>query len=234
MGQMTEAPPLQLIVGPAGHGVVAYAADVASALRDLTPEADVVRVETVADAISVARRAARVHVHVTDRLFGGSPEEAARNLEQLAGTTRLTITLHDLPQTSDGRSLSRRVAAYARFLDAVHAAVVNSRHEQQLVAEFLPGSPTPHAIPLGARLAVTPPTPPLRPEEGSRAISPHDLVLLVAGYVYPGKGHADAIRAADEAASDLRATGEPIGRVLVRAIGGASAGHEEDVAALTA
>lgn len=228
MGQMTEAPPVQLIVGPAGHGVAAYAADVASALRERIPETRVIHVATAPEAIAVARTAPRVHVHVTDRLFGGSPEEAAQNIERLAEVTRLTITLHDVPQVSDGAALTRRVSAYGRFLGAAHAAAVNSRHEQQLVAEFLPGHAAPHAIPLGARLALSPPA----PERARSAGAPRDLVVLVAGYVYPGKGHDQAIAAAAGAASRLRHAREPVGAVVVRAIGGSSPGHEGDLIAL--
>ena len=234
MGQMTEAPPLQLIVGPAGHGVVAYAADVASELRTVSPETEIVRTETAAEAMSAARAVPRVHVHVTDRLFGHSPEEAAQNLGRLAEKTRLTITLHDLPQDSDGSSMARRVRAYARFLEAARAAAVNSRHEQHLVADFLPGSAAPHAIPLGARLARTPPISANGGGAAAVASASRDLVILVAGYVYPGKGHAQAIRAAAEAAGRLRLAGEPVGAVVVRAIGGSSPGHEGDVGALRA
>jgi len=228
MRPVTDPPPLQLIVGSRGHGVVEYAVDMASALRASDSRTQVALAGDVAHAIRRASVAAFTHVHVTDGLLGRSPVEATLNLERLAAVTRLTITGHDLPQTSDGTTLSRRAAAYTRFFNAAHAAAVNSRHEQHLVAEFLPGVAAPQAIPLGSRVAAAPETPPAEANAGEAC----DLVVLLAGYIYPGKGHAQAIRAAAEAAEILRAAGERVGAVVVRAIGGPSAGHEGDVAAL--
>lgn len=225
--------PLQLLVGDPGHGVVGYASDVASALRRLDDRVDVVAVTDMAEALEHARRAPRVHLHVTDRLLGGSPEEAAQNLERLAQATRLTITLHDVPQTSDGTVLPRRIAAYTRFLGAAEAAVVNSRHEQHLVAEFLPEATAPFAIALGARVRTASPRP-VGHRARTRGAAPEarDLAVLIAGYVYPGKGHAPAIRAAAAAAQALRSSGEQLGTVSVQAIGRPSPGHEGDVDAL--
>jgi hypothetical protein len=234
MGRMTTAPPLQLIVGPAGHGVAAYAADVASALRTLDARTGVAHAEKVTDAIGIADGASRVHLHVTDRLLGRSPEEAAEHVERLAASTHLTLTVHDVPQTSDGTPLPRRISAYSRFLAAAHATAVNSRHEQRLVEEFLPNAPVPHAIPLGSRRAVSPPVPRACGERDADESSSRSLVVLIAGYVYPGKGHAQAIEATADAAGSLRAAGEAVGDVVVRAIGRASAGHESDVAVLRA
>lgn len=230
---MTGAPPLQLLLGAAGHGVVDYAADVASELSALDDRTVAVAVPDIADAIVIARGAQRSHLHVTDRLLGSSPENAALNLERLAAVTRLTITVHDVPQTSDGTVLARRVDAYTRFLTAADAVVVNSRHEQQLVAEFLPGAARPHVIPLGARVSATPRHPGIGASRTAGASGLRDLTVLVAGYVYPGKGHAEAIRSAAEAAEVLRAAGEPVGAVVVRALGGPSAGHEVEVDRMT-
>lgn len=225
--------PLQLLVGDPGHGVVGYASDVASALIRLDRRVDVVAVADMAEALEHARRAPRVHLHVTDRLLGGSPEDAAENLERLAGATRLTITLHDVPQTSDGTVLPRRIAAYTRFLAAAESAVVNSRHEQQLVGEFLPGAPAPFAIALGARVRTASPRPAAhRADRTSGIRDSRDLTVLIAGYVYPGKGHTGAIRAAAAAAAELRGAGAKLRDVVVRAIGRPSPGHEGDVDAL--
>jgi glycosyltransferase involved in cell wall biosynthesis len=217
--------PLQLLVGPPGHGVVSYAADVARAVAARHPGAIVQAVSDAGAALAAASDAPAVHVHVTDRLYGRSPEEAAETVAALAAATRLTITLHDLPQPSDGSAFARRIAAYERFLRRASAAVVNSDHERLLVDEFLHDVPPVHVIPLGARAAA-----PWRPDHpGGRS---QDLVVLIAGYLYPGKGHAAAIRAAAEAAERLRAAGEDVGRVVVRALGRPSPGHEADVDAL--
>ncbi len=228
MCQMTAPPPLQLIVGARGHGVVGYAEDVAWALKILDERTAVASVTDVADAIRHVKSAVRTHMHVTDGLLGRSPEEAALNLERIGAQTHLTITVHDVPQTSDGTVLPRRVAAYTRFFAAARAVAVNSRHEQHLVAEFLPGAARPHAIPLGSRVDAAPDG--AAPSGGDA----RDLVVLLAGFIYPGKGHAQAIRAAAQAADILRTAGEPVGAVVVRAIGGPSAGHEGDVEALRA
>jgi len=223
-------PPLQLLLGAPGHGVVGYAADLASALARLDDRVLIASCAEVDEAIALARSRSRVHLHVTDRLLGRSPEEAADSLERLAAVTRLTITAHDLPQSSDGTALTRRIAAYTRFFAAAEAVTVNSRHEQRLAAQFLPAAPAPRAVPLGTRVSTALPRPaddPPPPGEAGR-----DLTVLIAGYVYPGKGHAGAIRAAAEAARALTAAGERVGRARVLALGAPSAGHERDVAAL--
>jgi hypothetical protein len=232
MTQVIAAPPRLLMVGPAHHGVVQYAIDVARAAVVLDPRASRVDAPTPADAVHLLDQVDRAHVHVTDRLFGRSPEEAAETVEHLAGLTELTVTLHDVPQTSDGRMLDRRIAAYARFIQAARATAVNSHHEQSLIEEFLGlGTATvPHAIPLGSRIASAP----MVVDEASREGAARPLAVLIAGFIYPGKGHSAAIQAASRAADDLRAGGHPVGEVVVRAIGGPSAGHEDDVLALEA
>ncbi|WP_223878334.1 hypothetical protein [Microbacterium radiodurans] len=225
-------PPLQLVWGPAGHGVTDYGADVARAVtrvvaqepQDRVSGIRIARVANLDEALGAAADATRVHLHVTDRLLGSSLEEAADALERLAAASRVTVTLHDLPQESDGTGYPRRVAAYARFVAAAAGVVVNSEHERRLVAEHLPGSPEPHVIPLGARVAAAPPYP--------ADLGTTDLVVLLAGYVYPGKGHALALDAASDAVRALRADGHPVGRPVVRALGGVSPGHEADLALL--
>lgn len=231
MSRVTEAPPLQLLVGPPDHGVVGYAADVAAALSELDERTTTVAVRAIDDALAAVAHAPRTHLHVTDRLFGVSPEEAADNLERIAVRTGLTLTVHDLPQTSDGTMFPRRSAAYARFFAAARAVTVNSEHEQRLTAEFLPQVGVPHVIPLGARVD--------RVRVGGRDLEPggtdaRDLCVLIAGYIYPGKGHANAIRAVADAAAILSARGERVGELVVRAIGGPSAGHGGDLALLRA
>ncbi|GAA4780900.1 glycosyltransferase family protein [Microbacterium gilvum] len=219
--------PTLLVVGPAGHGVAAYADDVARAVRARAPE---VRVRHAADAIEALQAASeleRVHLHVTDRLLGRVPEDAAGVIEEMARRTRLTLTVHDVPQRSDGAMMRRRVDAYSRMLDAAAGAIVNSRHELALVAEFLHTAVRPGVIPLGATRARSPrvAAPPVRDEA---------LTVLLAGYVYPGKGHLSAIRAADRARRRLRERSAGPRRAVVRAIGAPSAGHERDLDALAA
>lgn len=225
---MIDAPPLQLTIGPPSHGVVQYALDVAAAL---TRTDDRVRVHSVPDvdtALAALDGVDRAHVHITDRLLGRSPEEAADAVERLGAATRLTLTLHDVPQTSDGAPLSRRISSYERCIGASAGIAVNSAHERSLIAEFLSVEAVPVVIPLGSRVAAVGDA---STHAGLPAASP-DLVVLISGFVYPGKGHLEAIVAASEAAASLRAGDAAVGRVVVRAIGAASPGHEGDVEVL--
>lgn len=219
---MSDSPPLQLILGPPTHGVTHYASDLAAALTRVEPRTRRAEVPDVPTALASAPRGSRVHVHVTDRLFGASPEDAADALARLAERVRPTITLHDIPQDSDGRMLSRRARAYSRFCALAHAVAVNSEHEISLLREHVDEGRADIAIALGTRL----PRPPSSPRvKGADS----DLTVLLAGYIYPGKGHASAIRAAAQAATRLRADGRRVGDVVVRALGAPSRGHEGDV-----
>lgn len=196
----TYSPPVQLLVGPGEHGVVEYAGDVAAALERCSPGVAVVRSPSAREALhaldALDGRAAlgdgphRVHVHVTDALFGDDLDAAASALASLTTAHRVSLTLHDVPQPSDGeRNLPRRAAAYARFVEGAVGVAVNSRHEAQLLAEHVTTAVTPRVIPLGTRRSVSPPAD--LPGAGSR-----DVELLMSGYVYPGKGHSEVIAAA--------------------------------------
>jgi hypothetical protein len=218
-------PPLLLVVGDPGHGVTAYARDLAAATTLVDPRVRVAWAPDAENAARIAASAERVHLHVTERLFGATPEAAAEAIERLGVRGGLTLTLHDVPQASDGTPLPRRIAAYERMLRAADGAVVNSIHERLLVAEHLDTAHEPEVIPLAVR-ADRPAAAVAPPRDG-------DLVVGLAGYVYPGKGHAAAVRAAASAVAALPA-GERPRRVVVRAIGGASRGHEGDIAPMRA
>lgn len=192
--------------GSERHGVVGYARELARAVSLMSPDA-VLRGELGGTG--------DLHVHFTDRLFGASPGEAADAIAALARGRRLTVTLHDLPQRSDGEfNLRRRSEAYRRVVAVAHAVAVNSRHEAHLIAEFVdPTAVPPRVIPLGWQpaSALVAPALPLEPEVG------------IVGFVYPGKGHREVIDALARAA-------EP--RPAIVALGMASPGHEGDVADL--
>ncbi|WP_091500469.1 hypothetical protein [Microbacterium sp. cf332] len=220
----TDAPTLCLVWGPAGHGVTDYGADVAAAAHRLDASTRVVAVTDLEAALRAVGDGERVHLHATDRLLGSSLEDAADAVETLSRSCRLSLTLHDLPQHSDGDKYDRRVAAYRRFFHAVTAVAVNSAHELSLVAEHLDPGLRPAVIPLGTRVPVAPDSP--------AATAPADLIVLIAGFVYPGKGHEVALRAAAAAVTSLRAGGHPVGDAVVRALGSASPGHDGDVDAL--
>jgi len=224
---MSSPPPVQLILGPDGHGVVEYAADVAAAVRRTHPDAPVLRAEDAREAHALTAGASRMHVHVTDRLWGPTPEAAADTLEDLAGAIALSVTLHDVPQPSDGTGLPRRRDAYRRVIDAADRVAVNSDHEAALLVEHLDRRAD-AVIPLGVRRSVAPDV------STSTWNTDGELVVLIAGFIYPGKGHAVAIEAAARAAASLRERGRTVSRVVVRAIGRPSPGHERDVDALAA
>ena len=197
---MTGAP--LLLVHPGDHGVAVYARDMAEAVRD------VVEVRTV-DADGLARLPAgtSVHAHFTDRLWGDSPEQAARTFAELASRLRVSVTLHDVPQASDGeQNRPRRRDAYARVAEASSAVVVNSEHERELLREEDVWSGAVEVIPLPVEL-----------EKNAERGRP-DGSVGVLGFFYPGKGH-------DEAAEAAAAAG--IGALTV--LGRASDGHAAEL-----
>jgi len=235
------AGPVLLVVGPAQHGVTAAA--LAQAGVDLPPgRPRVVRRDRVVGPDAVADLAAdlgggTVHAHVTDRLFGRTPEEAATCVVALARTCTLVVTLHDLPQPSDGAvNHPRRARAYAAVARAAAAVVVSSEHERRLLRAGLRDTSgggsentTGDVAEVDARVTVVPlPVPAtLAPPgpTGARDVDPEvaqDAAVL--GFLYPGKGH-DAVL---EALTGLPAT------VGLRALGRASDGHEDLVGRLGA
>ena len=200
-----------LVVGPDEHGVTRLALALARG-------ADVVRVPIAVGPDDLGPLLARVaggrtHAHVSDRLFGRSPEQAQAVLAALAEVTALSVTLHDLPQCSDGpRSMPRRAACYAAVARASRTVVVSSEHERALLDDCLgPGAPS-------ADVAVIPlPIDVDRRAFGERPTpdDPPDVGLL--GFVYPGKGHLEV----------LDALGTQLPDVGVLVLGRASDGHED-------
>lgn len=201
-----------LVVGPPEHGVTRYALRLAGA----APSDPVVHVRQRLDKHSVAAVLARlpgrdghVHVHVTDHLFGASPDEAADVLEQIGRQVPTTVTLHDLPQASDGRRQQDRARSYARVVATSRGAVVSSRHELGLLRELL-GDADPSRLAVVDHVVEAIATP--RPDG---ATAQRDVVVL--GFVYPGKGH-------DEALDALATTDPDVGLV---ALGRPSPGHDD-------
>ena len=186
------------------HGVARYARELAAAAAG--PSC----VPVPERSWTASRAFDRIHVHFTDRLWGPTPEAASDRLLEVAGGRRLSVTLHDLPQPSDGTGFARRSEAYAHVVDSADTVVVNSRHEQALLDEFHPGSPTPSIIPLPVHRARAPLRTVLTP------------VAALLGYVYPGKGHREVITAIALSGTEL----------AFRALGAPSVGHERDAADL--
>ncbi|WP_148613455.1 glycosyltransferase family 4 protein [Nocardioides rubriscoriae] len=205
LARTDRAVPLHLVLGDSSHGVARYAGEVASACG-----AGVVR-----DLVTAAAHDGPVHLHLTDRLLGPTPDDAARAVERLAGAVALTVTLHDVPQPTDGPVFEARAAAYGRIVRAVRAWATSSHHEHDLVTRWCAPE---------ARGAVVPLPVDRSPQAG---LVPLDLepVLGVFGFVYPGKGHREVVRAAARLCRD----GTP---ARVRVIGRAADGHADEVADL--
>jgi glycosyltransferase involved in cell wall biosynthesis len=200
------AVPHHLVLGPATHGVTRYAGDVAHAAR-----ARVVR------DVGEVEPGSSVHVHLTDRLFGRVPADAATAVEELARRVRLTVTLHDVPQPTDGPVFAARAAAYGRIVRAARAWATNSWHEHALVDRWSAA---------GARGTVIPlPMPSLAGRAVSEALPVTEPVVGVFGFVYPGKGHRQVVRAV----AALRRAGTP---ASVRVLGDAAPGHADELESL--
>lgn len=170
-----------LLVGPPEHGVTRYARELAEADGAPPPPpagADVVQ------------------LHYTDRLFAPTAEESAAAFTAMAAELDrpLVVTLHDVPP-DDGSVLQRRRArAYAAVVARADRVVVNSAHEAARLAAFSPVVPA--VVPL--------PVQPLPPGP----VPPPDGEVVVLGFLYPGKGHDEALRALPPGAG-LTALGRP-------------------------
>lgn len=193
------AVPCHLVLGDPSHGVTRYAAELAAACG----------AEVAHDPSALGRGPA--HLHLTDRLLGRRPAEAADAFEHLASHRPLTVTLHDVPQPTDGRVFGERAAAYRRIVRAARAWSTSSAHEHTLVRRWVDPS---------ARGAVLRLPVPARPS----VVRVHDPAPVVGlfGFVYPGKGHRHVVRAL----AGLVRSGTP---VTVRVIGGPAAGHADEV-----
>lgn len=210
-----------IVVGPARHGVAAFAADLAESIRRREGATSVVAAghwREIDPAMGSIPRGNGVHLNVTDRLFGATPSDAAERVVALirhVETTgaHVTVTLHDVPQPADGGNYPQRVAAYREICGAAHGLVTNSNHERLLLDESLIARPEDVvviALPLDLVGA-----PPRRP-----SVERHDVGVF--GFLYPGKGH-------DEVLAAMAGLPPAVGFV---AVGEPSAGHDDVVADL--
>ena len=210
---------VHLVLGPAEHGVAAHALGLAGAAGE--PVVHLPAPSPPPLSLVLARVAAvvgphdSVHAHVTDRLFGPTADAAAELVEAVARAYPLTVTLHDLPQESDGRHHAARRDAYRRIARAAIGVQLSSRHEQRLLAAIDP-SLTSTVVPLPV------PVPQVRRSAGQAGPAPHPLpptatednapMVAVLGFLYPGKGHAEVLAALDRLGRpdiDLVALGRP-------------------------
>lgn len=205
---MSDEPTLLLHDDPR-HGVARYAAELCAEV-----ERGLGRPVGLPEASWTAGQAPRrIHAHFTDRLWGASPEVAAARAVELARDRRISVTLHDVPQDSDGRTLARRADAYRQVIRAAELVVVNSRHELALLERAGLRPERSAVIPLPVHAARRLPRP-----------SVLDPVVAVLGFIYPGKGHRETIEA-------TAASGVPLAFL---ALGGPSRGHEADADELVA
>jgi glycosyltransferase involved in cell wall biosynthesis len=149
-----------------------------------------------------------VHLHFTDRLLGATPAEAVTVVRALAAGRRTTLTLHDVPQPTDGRSFAARRDCYAGALAVADGWVTSSAAERATVerhcAPAVPGA----VVPL-----------PVVPVAAGEDEAEREPAIGVFGWVYPGKGHHEALHAA-------ALLGEtPDERPCVVALGAVAAGH---------
>ncbi|MDO4918759.1 hypothetical protein [Kocuria sp.] len=210
--------PLLACVGPAQHGVRMHAENLASR----TPQAPSVCGEWPQLRDELRRGTSAVHLHVTDRIFGTSPALAAEALTGLARSRPLSVTLHDIPQPSDGHAFEARRAAYAAIVDAARLVVLSSDSERAQLHRHVPFTTTPELA--VDPLPVDPPEPRQWHEARRRAAHPADPTVGVLGFLYPGKGH-------DRVVGALAGVSGP---VEVLALGRASDGHEDLVPELDA
>jgi glycosyltransferase involved in cell wall biosynthesis len=224
---MTTLPWL-IEIGDENHGVARYSRQLSAQVERASGANRTLGIDALPD-----HGADRVHVHFTDRLWAPSPELAAERFERLAATATVTVTLHDVPQPSDGPvNQRRRSECYLRVVAAASGVACNSEHEAALLSVFtdvtpvvipIPVDTSPLGIqPVGKHLSETqaPALTPSRPRSGSL-----DGNVAILGYFYPGKGHREAVDAVAQLGRD--STG-------VTALGKASAGHESELADLIA
>lgn len=210
--------PITIALGPPDHGVTRFAVDCAHAAG-----AELIEVPTVADLPAAlptilpgsmsAHPPIPIHLHVTDHLFGSTPDQAAEMIEQLARDRPIAVTLHDVPQPAEGQERYRhRKRSYQRIAAVAGLVVVSSEHERRLCAEA--GIVVDAVVPL--------PVPALSPPA---QLVPDERSVGIFGFLHPGK----AVDVVAEAVAHLAAAGDH--RIALRLLGEPAEGHEEYVRA---
>ncbi len=193
---------LAVVPGPEHHGVVRHGRAVAALVAARGVTVTVARTTEVPVGYHDL-----THVQFTDALFG--PDVAAAADAFVAWSTGaprpLVVTVHDVPEEEgDPGRTERRRRAYRRVMAVSDAVVVSTAHEA--ASARLVGGPDPVVVPLPVEPMAGPgaePTWGRRPTVG------------VLGFVYPGKGHAEALESVARHGGD----------VAVVAIGSVSSGH---------
>jgi glycosyltransferase involved in cell wall biosynthesis len=203
-----------VIVGPPEHGVVQFAERLADHLGG-----PVLRLGEVGAEIDpgVLAGVDVILMQYTDGLYGPDTATAAVNFGALRAQFRqpVAVTLHDLPADADDPvRYRRRATGYRAVRKVVEAVVVSSQHEARLLARFLTIFEAGHSavvpLPVDVLVPASAERPDRRPE------------LAVLGFIYPGKGHDEALDALDGLPPQIDFT----------AIGRAADGHDDLVTAL--
>ncbi|OZF57546.1 hypothetical protein CH293_02135 [Rhodococcus sp. 14-2470-1b] len=219
-----------VLVGPPAHGVVEYGASVARELGE--PTHRVVRLDGPESELPAwIGECSLVHLHVTDRLFGDRAS-AEPNYASLCARlpVRHSVTVHDVPQPSDGSGFEVRIRFYRNVIHHAAGVIVSSEHEASLLREFTDAAVDPQVVPLmmprpraePAGVTQKPRAEPAGVTQKPRA-EPAGVTgvpsasVAVLGFLYPGKGHIETLRAM----ADLPRS---VGFV---ALGTASPGHED-------
>lgn len=231
--------------GPAEHGIPRVARQIAEAAGALgftgtvTHERDPSRLNDVVDRLPPGTRL--LHLHVNDWLFADAHSDADAAvmalLKRLANRgIRLSVTLHDIPQLSDGQALYRRRSNTYRLITRSAAGVlVSSEHERILLQEASADSPVPvKGVPIGViPLPIDSMNPPIdrlaasqqvNGDQRSESDNPTPSTVGIFGYLYPGKGHREVLE-------ELSGIEPPL---AVVAVGRASDRHTGLVEELTA
>lgn len=205
-----------LVVGFETHGVVRYAMAVHDALVARGMPCSLAVAAPTGPVPSSLAECSLVHIHVTDRLFGADPGEALQNLRLLAESIGgpMSLTLHDIPQPSDGAVMPRRADFYRGAIASADGVIVSSEHEARLLREFVDPGANPEVVPLMIDAPRGDADPPAVPTN----------TVGILGFLYPGKGHIDTVNAM----VDLPPA------VKIVALGTASPGHEDLVDELRA
>ena len=211
---------LYVHVGSARHGVSRFGRVLAGAapesVRARSVEAGVGDAAGVARVVGAvkAHRPVVVQLQFTHRVYDDDPARAAMRFASLCAaivgatsdTVIVAVGLHDVPSEADG---AERRSAYADVVRAADVVTVCSSDEARRVEAVcgVPAHAIPHPVETRRRRA--------RPVSFTNEVA-------VLGYLYPGKGHDEVVRATSRL--------QPSARVV--ALGGPAPQHDDLVSSL--
>ena len=156
-----------------------------------------------------------VHLHLNDRLVDARPTDWERLVRAAqAASVPVIVTLHDVATDAETENVDdararRRAVAMRRLARFGRCVIVSSRHEQHAAARIgITAHVVPHPIfsPCGGR---------------DLAEYPLERSIVVAGFVHPGKGVSEFVRAL----GDVR--GSSLDGWQLRLVGGVTDMHHD-------